>query len=103
MHPLVVSDTYMYEGFGNCLLVENGGRYHVLLAHMECLGYRCRIDAIRPMHANSRTIPCSYLSVVCILWLLMSFIGLLRGMGVNFFIAFNFHGALSKIVGGQSC
>ena len=38
MHPLVVSDTYIYEGVGNCLLVENGGRYHVLLAHMECLG-----------------------------------------------------------------
>ena len=33
----------------------------------------------------------------------MSFIGLLRVMGVNLLIALNFHGALSEIVGGQPC
>ena len=38
MNVLVVSDTYIYEGVGNCLVVKNGGRYHVFLAHMEYLG-----------------------------------------------------------------
>ena len=38
MNLLVVSDTYIYEGVGNCLVVKNGGRYHVFLAHMECFG-----------------------------------------------------------------
>ena len=35
---LVVSDTYIYEDVGNCLVVKNGGGYHVFLAHMEYLG-----------------------------------------------------------------
>ena len=64
---------------------------------------RCEIDTVRPMHANSRTLPCSYFPSIYIFWLLMSFIGLLRGVGVNLLIAFNFYGALSKIVGGQPC
>ena len=38
MNLLVVSDTYTHEGVGNCLVVKNGGRYHVVLAHMEYLG-----------------------------------------------------------------
>ena len=38
MNLLVVSDTYIYEDDGNYLLVKNGGRNHVLLAHMEHLG-----------------------------------------------------------------
>ena len=38
MNLLVVSDTYIYEGVGNCLVVKNGGRDHVFLAHMEYLG-----------------------------------------------------------------
>ena len=38
MHLSVVSDTCIYEDVGNCLVVKNGGRYHVFLAHMECLG-----------------------------------------------------------------
>ena len=35
---LVASDPYIYEGVGNCLVVKNGGGYHVVLAHMEHLG-----------------------------------------------------------------
>ena len=35
IHSLVVSDTCIYGGVGNCLVVENGGRHHVLLTHME--------------------------------------------------------------------
>ena len=38
MHLSVVSDTYIYEGVRNCLVVKNGGRYHVFLAHMKYLG-----------------------------------------------------------------
>ena len=38
MHLLVVTDTYIYEDVGNCLVVKNGGSYHVFLAHMEYLG-----------------------------------------------------------------
>ena len=38
MNLLVVSDTYICEDVGNYLLVKNGGRNHVLLAHMEHLG-----------------------------------------------------------------
>ena len=38
MNLLVVSDTYIYEGVGNCLVVKNGGRDHVFLAHIEYLG-----------------------------------------------------------------
>ena len=38
MNLLVVSDTYIYEDVGNCLVVKNGGGYRVLLAHMEYLG-----------------------------------------------------------------
>ena len=49
------------------------------------------IDTIRPMHANSKTLPCSYLPVVYIFRLLMSFIGLLQLMGVDLLIAFNFY------------
>ena len=64
---------------------------------------RCEIDAVRLMHANSQTLPCSYLPLVYIFWLLMSFTGLLRGMGVNLLIAFNFYGALSNVAGGQPC
>ena len=51
---------------------------------------RHEIDTIRPMYANSRTLSCSYLPLVCIFWLFMSFIGLLRGMGVNSLTAFKF-------------
>ena len=36
--PLGLSDAYIYEDVGNCLLVKNVGRYHVFLAHMEYLG-----------------------------------------------------------------
>ena len=38
MNLLVVSATYIYEDVGNCLVVKNGGSYHVFLAHMEYLG-----------------------------------------------------------------
>ena len=38
MNLLVVADTYIYKNVGNCLVVKNGGRHHVLLAHMEHLG-----------------------------------------------------------------
>ena len=38
MNLLIASDTYMYENVGNYLLVKNGGRYRVLLVHMEYLG-----------------------------------------------------------------
>ena len=38
MNLLVVSDTYIYEDVGNCLVVKNGDSYHVFLAHMEYLG-----------------------------------------------------------------
>ena len=38
MNLLVVSDTYIYEGVGNCSVVTNGGSCHVFLAHMEYLG-----------------------------------------------------------------
>ena len=38
MNLLVVSDTYIYEDVGNCLVVKNGGGYHVFLAHVEYLG-----------------------------------------------------------------
>ena len=38
MNALVVSNTYTCEDVGNCLVVKNGGRYHVFLAHMEYLG-----------------------------------------------------------------
>ena len=38
MNVLVASDDYIYKGVGNCLVVKNGGRYHVFLAHMEYLG-----------------------------------------------------------------
>ena len=41
MNLLVVSDTYIHEGVGNCLVVKNGGRYRVFLAHMEYLGETC--------------------------------------------------------------
>ena len=57
---------------------------------------RHEIDTVRLMHANSRTIPCNYLPAVYIFWLLMGFIGLLRGMGVNLLIAFFFMGPSSK-------
>ena len=61
---------------------------------------RCEIDTIRPMHANSRTLPCIYLPLAYIFWLLMSFIGLLRMMGINLLIAFKFYGPLSNVAGG---
>ena len=64
---------------------------------------RHEIDTVRLRHANSQTLPCSCLPVVCIFWFLMSFIGLLRGMGVNLLIEFNFYGAFSQIAGGQPC
>ena len=35
---LGLSATCMYVGVDKCLLVKNGGRYHVFLAHMEYLG-----------------------------------------------------------------
>ena len=38
MNLLVVSDTYIFEGVGNCSVVTNGGSYHVFLAHIVCLG-----------------------------------------------------------------
>ena len=38
MNLLVVSDTYIYEDVGNCLVVKNGDSYRVFLAHMEYLG-----------------------------------------------------------------
>ena len=37
MNPLVVPDTYIYRGVRNCLMVKNGSKYHVFLAHMEYL------------------------------------------------------------------
>ena len=51
-------------GIRNCLVVQRIGRYLVYLVHVEHLGEmgwrprgasseRCRIDAVRPMHANS--------------------------------------------------
>jgi len=55
------------------------------------LSSRHEIDTIRPMYANSRTLLCSYLPSVYIFWLLISFIGLLRVMGMNLLIAFNFY------------
>ena len=58
---------------------------------------RHEIDAIRLMHANSQTLPCSYLSDVYNFWLLMGFIGLLWVMGVNLFMAFFFMGPSSKL------
>ena len=73
----------------NILVKWAGGR--------GALSQRCRIATIRLMHANSRTLPCSYLPAVCIFWLLISFIGLLRVMGVNLLIAFNFYGPSSKL------
>ena len=36
MNLLVVSDTNIYEGVGNCLVVKNGGGYHVFLVHVVC-------------------------------------------------------------------
>ena len=36
--PLGLPDTYIYENVGNRLVVKNGGRYHIFLAHMEYLG-----------------------------------------------------------------
>ena len=75
MSLMGVSATYIYKDVGNCLVVKNGGRYHVFLAHMESMVKRagkggppnskCEIDTIRLMHANSRTLPCSYLPVAC--------------------------------------
>ena len=53
---------------------------------------RHEIDTVRFMDANSRTLTCNYLPVVYAFWLLMSFIGLPRGMGVNLLIEFNFYG-----------
>lgn len=47
---------------------------------------RCEVDTIRPMHPKSRTLPCSWLLVWHIVRFLMSFVRLLRGMGVNLFI-----------------
>ena len=41
MNLLVASDTYICEGVGNCLVVKNGGRYRVFLAHIEYLGETC--------------------------------------------------------------
>ena len=38
MHLSVASDTCIYRGVGNCLVVKNGGRSHVSLAHMEYNG-----------------------------------------------------------------
>ena len=38
MNLSVVSDTYIFEDVGNCLVVKNGGRYHIFLVHMEHLG-----------------------------------------------------------------
>ena len=64
---------------------------------------RCETDTIRSMHANSRTLPCSYLPLVYIFWLLMSFIGLLRMMGVHLLIAFKIYGPLSNVAGGSPC
>ena len=64
---------------------------------------RCEIDTVRLMHANSQTLPRSYLPLVYIFWLLMSFIGLLREMVVSLLIAFNFYGAFIKIARGQPC
>ena len=64
---------------------------------------RCEIDTVRLMHANSQTLPCSYLPLIYIFWLLMSFIGLLREMVVSLLIAFNFYGAFIKIARGQPC
>ena len=64
---------------------------------------RCEIDTIRLMHTNSRILPCDCLPVICDFWLLMSFIGLLRMMGVNLLIAFFFNGAFITIAGGQPC
>ena len=58
---------------------------------------RHEIDTIRLMHTNSQTLPCSYLTVVYIFRLLMSFIGLLRVMGVDLLIAFNFYRASAKL------
>ena len=63
--------------------------------------YRCKFGNVRPMRTNSRTLPCNYLSVMYIFQELMSFIGLLQEIGINLLTAFNFNGALSKIVGGQ--
>ena len=59
---------------------------------------RHEIDAIRLMHANSQTLPCTYLPVVYNFRLLMSFIGLLRTIGVNLLIAFFFMGPSSKLL-----
>ena len=37
IHLLVVSNTYIYEDVGNCLVVKNGDIYRVFLAYMEHL------------------------------------------------------------------
>ena len=75
---LVVSDTYIYGDVGNGLVVKNGGRYHVFLAHMTWKilvkragtggpsNSRYEIDTVRLMHANWQSLPCSYLPVACI-------------------------------------
>ena len=62
---------------------------------------RHEIDTVPLKDANSRTLASKYLPVVCAFRLLMSFVGLLQEIGVNLLMAFNFYGALSKIVGGQ--
>ena len=38
MNVLVVSDTHIYYGVGNCLVAKNGGRHRVFMARMEYHG-----------------------------------------------------------------
>ena len=58
---------------------------------------RHEIDTVHLMDANSQTLACNYLPVIYTFRLLMSFIGLLRGMGVNLLIAFNFYGLSARV------
>ena len=58
---------------------------------------RHRTVIVRLMHANSKTLPCSYLPAVYVFQLLMSFIGLLQEIGVNLMMAFNFYGGKAKL------
>ena len=37
LDPLVLSDTFICEDVGNCLVVKNGGRHHVFSVHVEFL------------------------------------------------------------------
>ena len=61
------------------------------------LNSRHEIDTIRPMHANSQTLPCSYLPLAYIFWLLISFIGLLQQWAWIQWLPSNFIGPSLKL------